>query len=374
MTWLNLPSLNHSLSKAQQYQFDNEVRKQQIKTSQLFTIITLLLSLMFLVSDAHFLKEHFSHIASIRISVVGTLVVAALFIQRMSVTQAYVVLSTAVIAYNTVVVYVGILAANNGLDTYQQGTVLMIIYCCTLFQAPVALTAFITTMCWVSYIIGITQFSTASASVIFNNTIVFFIASCLGLLSVAHRERYLLGYFISSQRLKEQELQTKQQALKDALTQLPNRLSIMKRLESYELTIPNQTLVMMADVDNFKKLNDQYGHKHGDMALKLIAETLKETLKPYNSFVSRYGGEEFLIILENIDSKETQAIGNVLVSAINSLNHPELPDMSISIGGYLTQGTESSINECIERADQTLLKAKSEGKNRFLLNRREYAK
>lgn len=374
MSWLNLPSLNHTLSDSQKFQFDNEIRKQQIKTSQLFTIITLLLSLLFLVSDAHFLEAYFSHIASIRISVVASCVIAALFIQRMSLNQAYFVLSVAVLAYNTVVVYVGILAANNGLDTYQQGTVLIIIYCCTLFQAPVMLTAFITSVCWLSYIVGITQYSTATTSVIFNNTIVFFIASCLGLLSVAHRERYLLGYFLSSQRLKDQELLSKEQAFKDALTELPNRLSIIQKLESYDLAIPKNTLVMMGDVDNFKKLNDQYGHKQGDLALRLIAQALKDNLKSYNSFVSRYGGEEFLMILDNIDSEETQAIGNLLVMAIDKLHHPDLPKMSISIGGYLTQGSEISINECIDRADQTLLKAKSAGKNRFLLNRREYSK
>lgn len=374
MSWLNLPSLNHTLSDSQKFQFDNEIRKQQIKTSQQFTIITLLLSLLFLVSDAHFLGDHFNHIATIRISVVATCVIAALFIQHMSLNMAYMVLSISVLAYNTVVVYMGILAANNGLDTYQQGTVLIIIYCCTLFQAPVMLTAFITTVCWLSYVFSITQYSTASVSVIFNNTIVFFIASCLGLLSVAHRERYLLGYFLSSQRLKEQELQSKEQAFKDALTELPNRLSIIQKLESYDLAIPKNTLVMMGDVDNFKKLNDQYGHKHGDLALKLIAQALRDTLKSYNSFVSRYGGEEFLIILENIDSEETQAIGDLLVAAIAQVKHPDLPSMSISIGGYLTHGNETSINECIERADQTLLKAKAEGKNRFLLNRREYSK
>lgn len=366
-------SVSRQLSSTQLTLFNNEIRTQQIRSSRFFTIITLLLSLIFLVSDAHFLQQHFHELAWLRTSVVLACVAGAFTLEYLTLRNAYLLLALALITYNTVIVYIGILAANAGLDTYQQGTIIIIIYCCTLFQAPLLLTSAITTICWASYVIGISLFSTTDLSVIFNNTIVFLIASILGLLTVAHRERYLLNYFLTTQKLKEQERNSKEQAFKDALTELPNRLSIMQKIESYDTLIPKNMIVMMADVDNFKKLNDQYGHKAGDLALKLIADTLSQHTKRKNGFVSRYGGEEFMIILEDHNQEEAQALGNALVTSIGAIKQPNLPPMSISIGGYLTTGNENAMTDCIERADQTLLRAKTDGKNRFLLNRRVYS-
>ncbi|GAA6134969.1 hypothetical protein NBRC116188_17590 [Oceaniserpentilla sp. 4NH20-0058] len=373
MEWLNLPKLNNRLTPEQKALFDSEIRKQQINSSRLFTIGILLLSLLFLIPDAYLFPEDFTKIASIRISIVLFCTIATLFIHRLSINHAYLVLAFSVFSYNLVVVYISVLLADKGIYAYQQGTVLLIIFCCTLCQAPFLLTVIMTTACWVSYLFSTALLSEPNISVIFNNTIIFIIASCLGLLSVAYREHYLLGYFISSQKLKAQEQQSKHQSLTDPLTELPNRLSIMAKIEKYAHLIPQDMIVMMADVDDFKKLNDQFGHKKGDIALKLIAYSLSETLKPKNGFVSRYGGEEFLIIIENTTRTEGQMIGEALVQSVKTIHHEELPKLSISIGGYLTTGNENSINDCIERADQTLLKAKAKGKECFLLNRREYS-
>lgn len=373
MAWFDQLSVTRQLTNTQLHLFNNEIRKQQIRSSRFFTIITLLLSLVFLVSDAHFLQQHFNELAWLRTTVVLACVAGAFTLEYLTLRSAYLLLALALITYNTVIVYIGILAANTGLDTYQQGTIIIIIYCCTLFQAPLLLTTAITTICWASYVLGISFFSTSDLSVIFNNTIVFLIASILGLLTVAHRERYLLNYFLTTQKLKEQEHHSKEQAFKDALTELPNRLSIMQKIESYDTLIPKNMIVMMADVDNFKKINDRYGHKSGDLALKLIAATLSQHTQSKNGFVSRYGGEEFMIILEDHNQEESQILGDALVAAIASINHPDLPALSISIGGYLTSGNETAMTDCIERADQTLLRAKTDGKNRFLLNQRVYS-
>jgi|GEM_PF-2519995 len=372
MAWTNPLVNHHTLSDSELALFNHDIRKKQIRSTRFFTIITLLLSLIFLVSDAHFLNDHLIELAWIRITVVLVCVAGALMLKYLSLGNAYLLLAFCLVAYNTVIVYVGILAANIGLDTYQQGTVIILIYCCTLFQAPLWLTMAVCSICWISYCVGISLFSITDISVILNNTMVFLITTILGLLSVAHRERYLLDYFLSTQQLKAQEQNSKEQSLKDALTELPNRLAIMQKIESYDTLIPKNMIVMMADADNFKKINDQYGHKAGDLALQLIAQTLSQHIKPENGFISRYGGEEFLIIIENYNTAQSKELGAALVKAVSSIQHPQLPALSISIGGYLTGGQESNITDCIERADQTLLRAKKEGKNRFLLNRRIY--
>lgn len=372
MSWFDLPSANNRLNEADIKVFNNEIRSKQIRSSRIFTIITLLFSLVFLVSDAEFLPQHLSHLTWIRVSVVLACVAGVYIIEHIRLRNAYLLLGFALIFYNGIIVYIGILASKSGIDTYQQGTIIIIIYCCTLLQTPLLISSIITTACWVSYLIGIVFFSSADIHVIINNTILFLIASILGLLSVAHRERYLLEYFKSTQKLKAQEKKSKEQALKDALTDLPNRLAIMEKLDQYNHAIPENLMVMMADADNFKLLNDQYGHRQGDTALKLIAGTLHQHIVHKNGFVSRYGGEEFLILVEDMNNELGSQLGNTLVKEVASICHESLPEITISIGGYLTNGKETSINDCIERADQTLLRAKSEGKNQFILNLREY--
>jgi len=372
MAWLNIPNYKLTLSAEQLTLFNEEVRKKQIQATRFYTILILLLSLIFIVPDYYFLPEYFYQLMWIRVCIVMICVMASTFIKSLSVDKAFLLLASALIAYNLVIVYIGILAANNHIDTYQQGTVLLIVYSCTLFQAPLFLTCIITIICWLSYLIGALAFSQASLFLIMNNTFLFIIASCLGLLSVIHREQYLLANFLSEQKLKAQEQFNKNQALHDALTKLPNRLSILEKLEHYSQHIPKNMVVMMADVDNFKKLNDEYGHKQGDLALQLIAQNLSQLVNAQSGFVSRYGGEEFMIIIEDSSISDCQTIGEQLVQSVKQIRHHGLPAMSISIGGYLTTGQEKSINDCIERADQTLLKAKKTGKDQFLLNQRAY--
>ena len=205
MVWINSLVVQHNLSASQLALFNLEIREEQIRSTRFFTIVTLLLSLVFLISDAHFLKDHFTELAWIRTTVVFACVIGAMTLKYLNLRNAYLLLAISLVAYNTVIVYVGILAANQGLDTYQQGTVIILIYCCTLFQAPLLLTFVVTTICWSSYFVGISLYSTTNSSVIFNNPIVFLIARILGLLSVAHRERYLMNYFLTHQQLKQHQ-------------------------------------------------------------------------------------------------------------------------------------------------------------------------
>jgi len=124
--------------------------------------------------------------------------------------------------------------------------------------------------------------------------------------------------------------------------------------------------VLMLDIDNFKKVNDTYGHTFGDKVLKKIAKTIIDNIRFVDEAV-RYGGEEFLIILFKAHQQVVLKIGERIRQAVERIRFEEHPELRIttSIGATLCLST-SNIEECIKRADLALKKAKKEGKNRVV--------
>ncbi|MGM9582209.1 MAG: diguanylate cyclase domain-containing protein [Phascolarctobacterium sp.] len=90
----------------------------------------------------------------------------------------------------------------------------------------------------------------------------------------------------------------------DALTGLANRRGIMEQLEPLFLTESTKGALLIMDLDNFKQVNDRFGHQAGDTVLAAFADMLVETL-PDTSFISRYGGDEFVVFLPNTDKEQT---------------------------------------------------------------------
>ncbi len=349
-----------------QAEFDHQVRSPQVVSSRRYTAPVLLISMLFLFSDYIFLHDEFSHLVLIR-SITLIICLSLLYVSRQtSLKWDFLIQAFSVCLFNSTIIYIGILAASYGNDTYQQGTILIIIYCCTLMQQPFYISLFTSAFCWLSYMLGIVLFSDTHITVVLNNAMVFATAAALCLMSVYQREHYLRIHFLQAKQLKQQKNDATQQALTDALTSLPNRFSLMKKLESYEGKVPSNMLLLMLDIDNFKQLNDNYGHQSGDVALKSVADELKKICNEQQGFLARYGGEEFIVFLENISLTHSYHVAGNLIQAVANIRIKELPTMTISAGAYLTHGKESSISECIELADQWLLKAKEQGKNKVL--------
>ncbi len=161
----------------------------------------------------------------------------------------------------------------------------------------------------------------------------------------------------------------------DSLTGVSNRRNFDRVLnDEWRRGSRNQQplTLLMIDVDNFKKFNDRFGHLTGDNCLKAVATTLNQQLKRPGDLLSRYGGEEFSIILPN-----TAEGGNVVAEycrkAIEKLvidrgpNHPPT-HVTISIGvAHTIPHSDESLNVLVERADQALYKAKQNGKNQVVL-------
>lgn len=126
----------------------------------------------------------------------------------------------------------------------------------------------------------------------------------------------------------------------------------------------------MIDVDYFKNFNDTFGHQVGDECLKTIAAELNQFARRAGDLVSRYGGEEFAIILPNINEADALIIGQSICKKISQLNisHPTSKTakvVTVSVGVYsaVPQRMEES-RQLIRHADHALYQAKADGRNR----------
>ena len=125
-------------------------------------------------------------------------------------------------------------------------------------------------------------------------------------------------------------------------------------------------IVMMADVDKFKSINDNFGHSTGDAVLRSVAQKLSENIRK-SDIAGRYGGDEFVVILSKITTDEAREIAQRILNSVLSITIGELsPGVSLSIG-LACQSDEKNVLEVVEKADRAMYHAKQEGGNRFCL-------
>lgn len=158
----------------------------------------------------------------------------------------------------------------------------------------------------------------------------------------------------------------------DGLTGLYNRRCANRKLElALQKSAQSNTplCVALADIDFFKKINDTYGHACGDVVLKQVALTLKSHLRKYG-FVARWGGEEFLMVLEQSDLTESEQVLENLRNAIANLTIPfegQTIHVTITIGVTENDGSGPDNLLCI--ADSLLYEGKTAGRNRVVVNK-----
>jgi diguanylate cyclase (GGDEF)-like protein len=154
----------------------------------------------------------------------------------------------------------------------------------------------------------------------------------------------------------------------DALTFLVNRRTIVKELQSEVIRAQrykNPLSVSVVDIDHFKNVNDTYGHLVGDDALRQVASQLREHIR-HPDMAGRYGGEEFLILLPNSDSKAAseQAVRlckQVRENPIEVENHKL--NITISIGIAEFKNDVDTWETLLNRADNAMYKAKNKGRD-----------
>ncbi|MBR0303028.1 MAG: GGDEF domain-containing protein [Clostridia bacterium] len=144
----------------------------------------------------------------------------------------------------------------------------------------------------------------------------------------------------------------------DPLTQLNNRSQLTHyiSLKSNLSVEGRMTIVIMMDIDGFKHINDTYGHAEGDRALVLVSESLKKAVNNHSmpSFLCRYGGDEFILIIHPVFHEETDKLISEIRDEIKGVVCDAPFPLSISIGYDELLGEDDSIQSCIRRADKKL--------------------
>ncbi len=177
-------------------------------------------------------------------------------------------------------------------------------------------------------------------------------------LPVVNSEGFLVGIITGTDILKG----LPRFALIDPLTGLENRrvldylnhkLSVQKAREIY---------VLFVDIDNFKKVNDTYGHIFGDKVLKEVAQRILDSVRTYDNVI-RYGGEEIVVVLHRVGEEDALKIAERIRENISSLSFEEHPEVKITASVGVAPYKES-LFKTIELADKAMYLAKKRGKNR----------
>lgn len=166
--------------------------------------------------------------------------------------------------------------------------------------------------------------------------------------------------------LSELSKQLELAATTDPLTNLLNRRGVMQHFSERDWHSP---AMLLLDIDHFKRINDQYGHDHGDAYLRLFAKTIETHLADYHCLISRWGGEEFVVILESEVEKMRVAEG--LREEVSKLTMPIANDevcTTVSIGVTVLKVGET-ISRAFNRSDNALYEAKLAGRNQVMFEK-----
>lgn len=174
-----------------------------------------------------------------------------------------------------------------------------------------------------------------------------------------------------SGKLRQQVLESNNKAMLDQLTQLPNRMAYDERMQQEFARwkrYNNTLLIMVWDIDYFKKVNDTYGHQAGDKVLKVVADLLRKNLRE-TDFVARFGGEEFVGLMPETTLGGGFKIAEKIRASIEKLEfHYRGSNVKVTISCGISLFMENDTPEnAFSRADKALYKAKDDGRNRCVI-------
>ncbi|NOX14712.1 MAG: diguanylate cyclase [Epsilonproteobacteria bacterium] len=172
------------------------------------------------------------------------------------------------------------------------------------------------------------------------------------------------------EKVQKRTLKLQELSYKDSLTGAYNRRycdDISDKIISITQREDKILSVAMIDIDDFKKVNDTYGHDVGDQVLKFLVKTIQKNIRK-GDILARYGGEEFIILFSNIRKDEAFLVLNNIRSIIQESILNQKVKFTISIGIADFNPNQTTIKQAIKIADERLYKVKKSGKNRVEIN------
>ncbi|MBK4737363.1 GGDEF domain-containing protein [Noviherbaspirillum pedocola] len=173
-----------------------------------------------------------------------------------------------------------------------------------------------------------------------------------------------LGFILMVNRALHSKLEYL--ASRDHMTGAYRRDAFMQRLDDEIAAAERQCkplALLMMDLDNFKSINDRYGHTVGDHVIRDFADKLTHELR-HNDCVGRYGGEEFIVLLPHTGEVDAKAIAERIRDAAAQHTHGDIPAYTVSIGLALLSPPTSGAQALIDAADKAMYMAKQAGKNK----------
>jgi diguanylate cyclase (GGDEF)-like protein/PAS domain S-box-containing protein len=158
----------------------------------------------------------------------------------------------------------------------------------------------------------------------------------------------------------------------DALTKVGSRIYFTNILETSLMEVHAlhaKIGLLFLDIDHFKKINDEFGHENGDKVLQMTANSIRKSLRAGDA-IGRWGGEEFIAIINDADEKILKAVAEKLrIMILNSLLmiNDQLVQVTVSIGGTLLNN-EDTPETAVQRADELMYQSKRNGRNRVTIN------
>jgi diguanylate cyclase len=173
-----------------------------------------------------------------------------------------------------------------------------------------------------------------------------------------------------ARKLKARLTDEKRLSMRDPLTQIPNRMAYEQRVgEELErwTRFSQPTCIAVWDIDEFKAINDNYGHRAGDRVLSVVAECLANSIRS-TDFIARYGGEEFVMLLPGTTMPDALRLAEEMREAVTQLGfHFRGAPVSITISCGITALVDGDEAEnAFDRADRAMYRAKETGRNRVV--------
>ena len=164
---------------------------------------------------------------------------------------------------------------------------------------------------------------------------------------------------------------TEAQAQLAPVTGLPNRRTLEAQVHEFRV-LDGPYVVLFADLDHFKQINDAHGHAMGDRALRLFARVLRDSIRP-RDLLARHGGEEFVAVLPDCSVEDASIVANRIRAELSGhLDQATVPSFTVTIG-VAAAGPGDELADVIANADATMLRGKSLGRDRVVVAERVMA-